>query len=411
MIGSIRNCLAFCSYILSSCSYSSFLDFYRAVGNNSTVAMETLGISFVFFVRLTCSLDLQSKVDKLSLEEMLISPLLKKSRSRFFFLVKLLVYFTSQKNIHSLLPFWFVLHYRGLSNTGFHFLHQIGFGPSVSSLPSLWSRSLEIFSPASPVGQILWSDNLRRNLAGRLPTDFRVDWTVIGYTEIPQSLPFNEYFPSVDIFIDISVSFMISNLFLNMDSIIPMVNLPSTLSVPLRHKSFVKFQFFEKDILPIACGTILGTLTVLRHIMTYNPSNIFTFLVVDYDIYWRIYKLMFSSSMIGCLSTVKKRLILIQGPWHIYKSICEAVWEFFSPLILARIWLHIFKSQCPQKPPLKDILVIFISLFVLSHQMDFEIFLLKKTVYGKCIHILLNHLIPLVRLFYFFFLYLLSSSF
>jgi hypothetical protein len=165
---------------------------------------------------------------------------------------------------------------------------------------------LEIFSPAKSVGQMFWSDNLRRNLAGRLPTDIRVDWTVIGYTQIPQCLLFNEYFPSVKYFFNISVSSTISNLFLNLDMIIPMEILPCSLSVPLRYKSSVKFQFYEKDILPIACGTIFGTLTVLRQIMSYNPSNEFTFLVVDYDIYWRIYKLMFSSSMIGCLSTVKK---------------------------------------------------------------------------------------------------------
>lgn len=149
-------------------------------------------------------------------------------------------------------------------------------------------------------------------------------------------------------------------------------------------------------MLPVACGTLLGTLTLLQTVLSYNSSNLYSILVVDYDIYWRIYKLLFTRSLIGSLSSAKQRLIVVQGPWHIYKSICEAIWDFYAPLLLSKIWLFVFEKACPQKPALKDMLLFFIYLFVLPRTLDLATFNLQSTLYGKAIHNLMFHLIPLV---------------
>jgi hypothetical protein len=60
-------------------------------------------------------------------------------RNRFSLMISLLLYSQNSRNSNFLKPIWVLLHYRGLSNTGFHLLHELGLGPSIRSLPTYFN--------------------------------------------------------------------------------------------------------------------------------------------------------------------------------------------------------------------------------------------------------------------------------
>ena len=169
-------------------------------------------------------------------------------------------------------------------------------------------------------------------------------------------------------------------------------------SMPMRLRGATKYDFLERDVLPFACGTLKGTISLIKYFFEneYYKKDEFLLVVVDYDLYWRIFKLLCSNSICGSFPSLKKRLILIQGPWHIYKMICEATWEIYSPLLLARIWQKTFNTPVPEKPPLKKILFFYLSLISTSRRN--RKWKSSGNTLSRLIQILIYELIPLVSL-------------
>jgi hypothetical protein len=395
----LRSLLKDSAIVLRQFNVACFDDFYHQMVAEYPQNQQLLMLSLFYFCKLSASDQNMRSLQDITAQQVLFSRDFRVCRSRFFVLLCGLVYFQSQKNTQGLSPLWFLLHYRGLSNTGFHLLHQLGLSPSVNSLTKIWDRVSKDFAAEPPAGQIIWADNLRRTLAGRLPQDCRVDWTVVGYVETPCSLLFDVNFPSVNNFFDPQVTSTMSRLIQDYSTIKLMENPVDELSVPLRVRNGIKYKFWEKDILPLACGSNFGTLSLLRYLVEQTFAGYYTVLVVDYDIFWRIHKWMFTKSVIGSLATVKQRFIILQGPWHIYKSLCEAVWSNFVHIVFAHLWIHVFQKPCPQTPPLKEILYFYIAMYHISKRIARDSWNFPSTnVYGTCILLLLYDLIPLVSL-------------
>ena len=108
----------------------------------------------------------------------------------FCFLISLSVFIRFHKFTEFFKCFLFLLRYRGLSNTGFHVLQQLGMSPCVRLIPKVISSVRFIWTPQRPTHYVLWGDNLRRELKGRLPSLNREDHTVTGYVSLVNPLPF-----------------------------------------------------------------------------------------------------------------------------------------------------------------------------------------------------------------------------
>ena len=81
-------------------------------------------------------------------------------------------------------------------------------------------------------------------------------------------------------------------------------------------------------------------------------------LVVDYDLWWKIQRMILSNSTIGCFRTLRKKTLLIQGPWHLNKVLSEAFWKAFGPIFVYRVFLRTSSKNSPvasKTPELKQI--------------------------------------------------------
>ena len=139
-------------------------------------------------------------------------------------------------------------------------------------------------------------------------------------------------------------------------------------SVPIRSTYQNKYQFCEADVLPSACGTNAGTITLMRYLLVeiLQPSDKYSICVLDYDLYWRVMKYYHTSSLWRPFMFYQERLILIMGPWHIYKVLTEAVWKAFSALIFAPMWLHAKAAKVPAIPSVVEITTIFVAVAMTS---------------------------------------------
>ena len=135
-------------------------------------------------------------------------------------------------------------------------------------------------------------------------------------------------------------------------------------------------------------------------IVTANPER-FISLVIDYDLYWRTHRLYFSQSIIGAFQTLREGLVVIQGPWHVFKTFAESIWSKFSRLILAELWLFVIRRPCPTAPDVKDIIFIFIAVYSIVKISPTWIYD-PDNVLQACCYYLFYHLIPLVRNFQFY---------
>jgi hypothetical protein len=175
------------------------------------------------------------------------------------------------------------------------------------------------------------------------------------------------------------------------------LKMTDSLSNPIRVADSPKYQFLEVEVLPIKCGEYLGTLEVLNALKQKGFWNFDTIrpLVVDYDLWWRIQRMILSSSTIGCFSTLRKKTLLIQGPWHLYKVLSEAFWKAFDPLCVYRVFL---RTSCKNSPvasktlELKQITETMIALW--SWRRDHLLF--EGLCHLARIKLALNELVPLV---------------
>ena len=323
------------------------------------------------------------------------------------FVLQLAAYFQNHTVTRFMGLFWFILHYRGLANTGFHFLHFYGIAPSVRSLPGLWKTVVDNAYRTTITSCIYWGDNLRRLLAGFLPSQGRQDWTVIGTTKLPVMLPqYDDNFPAAGPIFAEQNLVECEQLFrdaeqLNLtDGALSYMRL-NAFSVPLRSPDSRKYTFVEQTILPVACGTLSGTAQLLNEISHRAlRDGKFGICVLDYDLYWRTLKFFYTTSLQGAFSYFRRRILLVMGPWHIYKTLLETIWTTYAPIVFAPMWIAVKGARCPAVPDVPDILTIMVAIALTVKQYPTWQTRGNQTVSSLCL--LLYHWIPLVscKVFY-----------
>ena len=377
-------------------------DLSRTLSHDQEIT-DTLTQYFHLFVSLTKPNLLPFVID-LPLGALPSAKPIKLLESRFLFVLFLLCFFQSQKSHHAFAPLIFLLHYRGLSHTGFHLLKSLGLSPvpkTVSKLTSAWANqctgSIEELA-------VVWFDNIRRTQRGWVEEDVRVDHTVLAQTLL-------SVLPNLQQEEDCIFDEVPEILWSKTESQIrdaqkirilrpgSPLNLSDSLSNPIRVADSPKYQFLEVEVLPIRCGEYLGTLEVLNALKEKGFWDFDTIrpLVVDYDLWWRIQRMILSNSTIGCFRTLRKKTLLIQGPWHLYKVLSEAFWKVFGPIFVYRVFLRTSSKNSPvasKTPELKQITETMIALW--SWRRDHLLF------EGHChlarlIKLALNELVPLVR--------------
>ena len=350
---------------------------------------------------------LYSKIKDSTLEEILdstdkdIQILLK----RLTFLTWLFVFFTSQRAHFQLARFFFLFHYRGLSYAGFYILKQYHLFLHPRTLKSCFENVIYFHLPVIGTAVVYWFDNLFRKIRGENTTVVQKHFTVFGCTNLRTSPLLYNGQRSIDHLFDISyvkkVSARISSCFdfnIWRSSVLKKFDF---LSVPIRDCSTPSYTFRELNILDADCGKILGTSQILGYLknetqLWHNPF--YVFLAVDYDIYWRLHKFIFSCTFLnGSLKTFKDRTIVIPGIWHIFKTLADSVWKKFSTLILVRLWCNTSKRICPTKPAFPDIIFYFICLYAIQNsRKNTNTVWNSTTLFGSLLSYLMDELIPLV---------------
>jgi hypothetical protein len=270
-VNAIKQCLASISSLLSNLSINPFNlpELHHHLSLYSFSDLETFKFCFQqfhFLCQLGSTDNCFEKIDFLQLlhdDDYLIL------RSRFSLIICLLVYSQNSRNSNFLKPLWFLLHYRGLSNTGFHLLHKLGIAPCIRSLPSYF-RSLESeIQPINMTKSFWWCDNLRRELHGRVQSQNRIDWTVVGRSIVPEPPPLRSLKATGEIF-NLFALDKLKNLLLCSDKIDLIGSktnyyLRPFFSSPLRSIKSLKFRFLEHEVLPISCGSLVGTISLLNY--------------------------------------------------------------------------------------------------------------------------------------------------
>jgi hypothetical protein len=298
------------------------------------------------------------------------------SRGRLFLALNLACYFQNRTRTAWLELLWFLLHYRGLTYTGFHLLHTFGVGPSIRSLQMVFDRVREAGRALLRRPSVYWCDNLRRHLKGFLPPDVRIDWTVVGRVLIDSLPKYEPLQPAhVDLFKPDLLAACVSRL-VNSGSV-SLIG-PGTrygdatsFSVPCRSQNADKYEFIEEAVLPLACGTIKGTIGTLRYLFdTVALTDTYGLAVLDYDIWWRTMKFFYTKSISQACMSVRRRIILIMGPWHIFKLLSEAIWSAYASIIFAPMWLKLKGGTVPEKPSMVEKLTFFVAIAICTKEVE-----------------------------------------
>lgn len=384
---------------------SSCLDFEKIRNSITNLYPTTLGTFdnyFYSFCALVQSDYNTARFELPSIAECLYSAQFKEMRVRFLVLGHLFLFFQSRVVRVAVDPILHLLHYRGLSLNGLYVLQQIGLGPDprtvTSSLKAFIDKNIKPESDSC----CWWFDNLRRQLKGRLKHNLIEDWTVVART-FAERTPLRQNREACG---DIFSSFhhlhqaIVDSDQLDFTNPYSLLGGATELSNPLRSRNPKKFKLCEDSVLPIKCGTLQGTTEMLVKfcsVVNQNPNR-FICLVIDYDLYWRTHRIYFTKSIVGAFQTLRNGLIVLQGPWHVFKTLAEAIWSKFSRLILAELWLHVFRRSCPTSPDLKDIMFVFIAVYAivkLSPRWAYD----SENILQSCCYYLFYHLIPVVNMF------------
>ena len=400
-----RCCLSACLDLIDDLSPFHMEKFRQELERRSTADLATFDYLLVLFAALCCSLEAWRTQNFPELQEILQSDRHLVTRRRFALLLIVVIYFRHNHENRILRRLWFLLHYRGLSNTGFHLLHEFGLGPTVRSLPVLFKSLVPDQMPPAPQA-VWWFDNLRRKLAGNAPQPGeRVDWTVVGYSalQIEESTPaFGDFWAFVDplsdeLVLELSEKLRESDQ-LDLTSEATYFYNATRFSVPLRAENPCKYEFGRLDVLPVACGTPVGTAALLKYVTDHLLSeDRFTVVTLDYDLYWRVMKFFYTRSLVASYPQLKKQMILILAPWHVFKRTVEVIWNFFAPGIFARLWLATFHRPVPSSPDLKDMMFFLTALALCTKRSArWQV----ESCMGHCLRVLICRLVPLVSEFF-----------
>ena len=355
----------------------------------------------LFFIRFCQSDTNFRRVPQPDQPDIWTSDRFSRSRCRLILALNLGCYFQNRKRTACLDLLWFLLHYRGLTYTGFHLLHAYGIGPSIRSLPRVFERVREAGRVLLRRSSVYWCDNLRRHLKGFLPPNVRIDWTVVGRVLIDWLPRYQPLQPAHnDLFMPGLLAVCVQRL-THSDSVLLMG--PGThygdatcFSVPGRSKNPQKYEFVEEAVLPLACGTINGTLETLRYLYdTVASDDTYGLAVLDYDIWWRTMKFFYTKSISRACMGARRRIIFIMGPWHIYKLLSEAIWSAYVPIIFAPMWLELKGGIVPEKPTMVDKLTFFVAIALCTK--DVEEWIPSDNPVASSICQLIYRWIPLVR--------------
>ena len=373
------NCLQKRNYSFEEGSLWKFADFSKFVVSLYPKFINTFTDMFKCYCLFAGGMEFFSTLNHYSLEQLILFDSLKATNlKRQFITILLLILFSRSHKCHGQLDaLMFLLHYRGLSYTGLNLFSQMGFFVSPRSFKVHFDEFVDTLLPLPSAVSIFWFDNLVRQIKGFREESIKDSHTVLGVISLPIApLKYCYEKPAIgDIFSPEAMQ-ELQNMFVgcSSESIIDISDElweMDVLTVPLTCKKEYSYNFREVDVLPIICGTGVGTSEIidyLRSALNVYSENVYVFLLLDYDLYWRVHKFIWSDSFLrNSLHTFRKRRLLLHAPWHIYKLLADSVWKTFAPLFLADLWLYNTEqtNSCPRKPELKFYLFYYIAIWAI----------------------------------------------
>ena len=273
--------------------------------------------------------------------------------NKFVLAINFLIFWRNQKDNTQISVLTFLLQYRGLSQSGVSILRQMNLAPCPKTMAVKKKMIREKYGlPSTDVHtRVFWYDNMYRSLKGFFYDRNQVNtcYTVCSQTivnmdpilldpnflGVPKvSSLFNRDFIS-QIQVEYRNSFCAFNFFKHIFAI------PS-ITIPLKaFHNKTQYKFEELDLLPFPPGSISGTIKIFNHLknqfMGIN-SEYYTFCTVDYDIYWRINRILYTNSLNrASFATVKRSMIVVLAPWHIIWKLSSKIWKFFLPSFIAQL--------------------------------------------------------------------------
>ena len=335
---------------------------------------------------------------------------------RFITMINIILFQRNQKNNNDINHLSLLLLKCGLSYNGIHVLHSLG----LASSPKTFSKKLLGYKNeqiiTSNYTQIHWYDNIYRTLQG-YNKGASICYTAHGITEIIDSEPIcinNQMItiPSIKILFNNEFINYTNNIIKNKSDIdnYPLLNSLSHLYLPLRapinYRTSGKIQFKAKSLLNFSPGCPYGTIKILKDLLN-TPNGLnslkYSFLTVDYDIYWRLIRMFHSSSFIKpSFTKCKMKLILILGPWHILYNLFAKIWKFYLPYLFSFMYFTWRNTKATVDAPFIDQLHVFIALYKYRRSILHSIQRNAYKLSPLCLSFkwLIEYLIPTV-LFYF----------
>ena len=414
------------SFSFPNCYFWHPKDFLDNIFNNQETNAEftqLLTLSFHFFYFISTSSYLRNGFAYIPFREALenkenCSKILKLVL-KYIFVLQLLSFYSNQLFSKNFTPFIFILKYRGLSQNGFHLLKKFSIcqTPKTSGLNSLRLQNSLLDSSInaslnSNFTCVFWYDNLTKFNYGKLKFTHKiVDCTVEAKTIIPvvkySNMTTKKCFPRISVFQNIVEFLQIQVLFGYFDALNSQLLLDQTnISNPIVMKDINrKYTFLPQKVHDFKCGNVIGCIHILIDLFTnsknYTSPTDFVYLTVDYDVYWRISKILYSKTFEPYFAEPKKNLVLVLAPWHIYMNLSTAVWETFNPIILANLWIKYQRNDSLNRPPLNKQLDVWISIWKHRERIIKDLKLLTASSIKECLLKLVEELIPMVFFIYY----------
>ena len=226
--------------------------------------LDAFTSGFHFFCFLSRGHSLLLTVITMTDEELLLctEKLVSKAKRRFTFIIFSLIFFKSNKRSNQLKALYFLLHYRGLSYSGFNILYELGLFVSPRTLATHFNDITQLYLVPTADLEVHWYDNMVIDLKGGFVPDKTQNLTVYGATQIPMvEAPKYNGFETIGDFIEEESIEQLVNSFGQQTNLYDYTQLLTYthLTNPLRAEDSSHYKFKEKDVLDITCGSNAGT--------------------------------------------------------------------------------------------------------------------------------------------------------
>src|SRR3990167_5066962 len=360
---------------------------YHLQNNDLIEFKRDLNICFQFFLHISTS-DYKKKRIQLNFPSFYnalssTDNWTKQITLKFIFILQLFSFFTSQKFSKNITLLVFVLRFRGLSVNGNSFLHKFGICQSSKNFKSRFSSIRETIllnsnNNYSDGTFCYWFDNLTKKRHGK-----RLDYNNSSHVKLTieaktQMSPFKVPFCSEKyLYKFIIKNYLFETLLEEVDAVIKYNAIDCdinsilvdhlTITNPIMIETNSHYKFMPQAVHSYECGTLDGTLSILfslsNELCEDSSENNYIFLSVDYDIYWRISKVLFSKTFTGLFKQLRTKLVLILAPWHIYYKLSSGVWKLFNNFFTSFVWLENYKGSALEDPPLNKQLPFWIAIW------------------------------------------------